>query len=121
MSHDFWAAHWQNEDGREMVDIFLREPVSCGMDWIRDPNDDYEMDGVELATFQHLFGLLPKPGQALKIDPSVWEAQCPNGHDLDASMRPTYATEEGDRCAECCALVVYHARIVSVKNLEEGK
>jgi hypothetical protein len=110
MSHEFWC--WRCET-LELVKFSILD-----FDKVRGPGD---FDVMPCAVFQHLFGLLPKPGQALKIDPSVWEAQCPNGHDLDASMRPTYATEEGDRCAECCALVVYHARIVSVKNLEDAK
>lgn len=124
----FWAAHWQNEEGREMVDIFLREPVSCGMDWIRDPNDDYEMDGVELATFQHLFGLLPAPGQALQIDPSVWVHECSVcgkiGGELDIDLNPMQADKDALHifCHEHGEeRVVYHARIVSVKNLEDAK
>jgi len=111
MSHEFWC--WRESNQHWGVSKSRQEPTG---------DRAGQTEGIDpVVLFEHQFGVLPAEGQALQIDPSAWAYHCP------VCDQPL---SDLDRCdAPSCngnahwhgMKIVYHARIVSVKNLEEGK
>jgi hypothetical protein len=95
---DLMGDEWPESD---MVSMSETEPVK----YSKDEWDAKSYSRIYHTRFQHIFGLLPNPGQAIQIDPSEWDRYC--------------------HCESCLSInpppPCDHARIVEVKNLEEGK
>ena len=70
--------------------------------------------------FLHIFGCVPAPGEALKLDALHTAAHCPNCH-VELDMRGDDGCEFA-KCPVCMGhydACVLHARILDTKTLEE--
>jgi hypothetical protein len=111
MSRSFWALRCKT---LELVKFSILD-----IDKVRGPSDFHV---IPCEVFQHIFGTVPAPGTAMLISPSCWIPHCDKcGVEL-RHKKGRYITchECGHHHDRCDSAVVYHARILKVKSLEEN-
>ena len=110
----FWAVGIEIED---VHGVFIFDDDSWS--W---PPVGFDYDQMEVDRFRHIHGVVPKPGEALKLDASRWSRHCQtcrselNGSGVCRKCNVTrYAP--GVLVSESCC----HALVLDRKRLEDGK
>lgn len=118
----FWA--WRNGEGM-YVKLSSDEPFLVVAGLATPKDSAAPCHGMGLAFFRRIFGIAPRPGEALKLDASAHVGHCPKCHfeRQSYSCQKDYGYIWCPNCKESSPAGewIYHARILERKALEEGK